>query len=51
MKLASLKGPTRDGSLLLVNENLTRAVSVLDIAPNHAIRTRTLAPGRGAIVE
>ena len=33
MKLASLKGPTRDGSLLLVNENLTRAVSVLDIAP------------------
>ncbi len=33
MKLASLKGPTRDGSLLLVNEALTRAVSVADIAP------------------
>ena len=33
MKLASLKGPTRDGSLLLVNENLTRAVAVADIAP------------------
>ena len=33
MKLASLKGPTRDGTLLLVNENLTRAVAVADIAP------------------
>ncbi len=33
MKLASLKGPTRDGTLLLVDENLTRAVAVIDIAP------------------
>ena len=33
MKLASLKGPTRDGTLLLVNENLSRAVAVPDIAP------------------
>lgn len=33
MKLASLKGPTRDGTLLLVNENLSRAVAVADIAP------------------
>ncbi|MBL8524010.1 MAG: fumarylacetoacetate hydrolase family protein [Betaproteobacteria bacterium] len=33
MKLASLKGPTRDGTLLLVDENLTRAVAVPDIAP------------------
>ena len=33
MKLASLKGPTRDGTLLLVDEGLTRAVAVADIAP------------------
>ena len=33
MKLATLRGPTRDGTLLLVDENLSRAVSVLDIAP------------------
>ena len=33
MKLASLKGPTRDGTLLLVDENLSRAVEVTDIAP------------------
>ena len=33
MKLASLKGPTPDGSLLLVDENLTHAVAVTDIAP------------------
>ena len=33
MKLASLKGPTRDGTLLLVNEALTRAIAVPDIAP------------------
>ena len=33
MKLASLKGPTRDGTLLLVNESLTHAVAVTDIAP------------------
>lgn len=33
MKLASLKGPTRDGTLLLVDENLSRAVAVADIAP------------------
>ena len=33
MKLASLKGPTRDGTLLLVDENLSRAVAVTDIAP------------------
>ena len=33
MKFATLKTQSRDGSLLLVDENLTRAVSVLDIAP------------------
>ncbi len=33
MKLASLKGPTRDGTLLLVDEDLSRAVAVQDIAP------------------
>ena len=33
MKLASLKGPTRDGTLLLVNASLTHAVAVADIAP------------------
>jgi fumarylacetoacetate (FAA) hydrolase len=33
MKFASLKGPGRDGTLLLVDEDLTRAVNVADIAP------------------
>ncbi|MGB8338880.1 MAG: fumarylacetoacetate hydrolase family protein [Burkholderiales bacterium] len=33
MKLASLKGPTRDGTLLLVDASLARAVSVENIAP------------------
>jgi len=33
VKLASLKGPTRDGTLLLVNGDLRRAVAVPDIAP------------------
>jgi fumarylacetoacetate (FAA) hydrolase len=33
MKLASLKGPTRDGTLLLVNPSLTRAVEASGIAP------------------
>jgi fumarylacetoacetate (FAA) hydrolase len=33
MKLASLKGPTRDGTLLLVNSDLTRAVNTDGIAP------------------
>jgi fumarylacetoacetate (FAA) hydrolase len=33
MKLASLKGPGRDGTLLLVNSNLTRAVNTDGIAP------------------
>jgi fumarylacetoacetate (FAA) hydrolase len=33
MKLASLKGPTRDGTLLLVNSGLTRAVNTDGIAP------------------
>ncbi len=33
MKLASLKGPTRDGTLLLVNGDLTRAVEASGIAP------------------
>ncbi|HSS26513.1 MAG TPA: fumarylacetoacetate hydrolase family protein [Usitatibacter sp.] len=33
MKLASLKGPTRDGTLLVVNRDLTRAVAAGDIAP------------------
>ena len=39
MKLASLKGPTRDGTLLLVNGDLTRAVEASGIAPTmqHAI--------------
>ena len=33
MKLASLKGPTRDGTLLVVNSNLTLAVNADGIAP------------------
>ncbi len=33
VKLASLKGPTRDGTLLLVNSELTRAVNTDGIAP------------------
>jgi fumarylacetoacetate (FAA) hydrolase len=33
MKLASLKGPTRDGTLLVVNRALTRAVKADGIAP------------------
>jgi len=33
MKLASLKGPTRDGRLVLVNRDLTQAVVVPAIAP------------------
>ena len=33
MKLASLKGPTRDGTLLLVDVNLSHAVAITDIAP------------------
>lgn len=33
MKLASLKGPTRDGTFLLVNRDLTRAVKAGGIAP------------------
>jgi fumarylacetoacetate (FAA) hydrolase len=39
MKFASLKGPGRDGSLLLVNAGLTHAVAVADIAPTlqHAL--------------
>jgi fumarylacetoacetate (FAA) hydrolase len=39
VKLASLKGPTRDGTLVLVNRALTRAVSVGGIAPTmqHAL--------------
>ncbi len=32
MKLASLKGPGRDGSLIVVNADLTRAVAVPEIA-------------------
>jgi fumarylacetoacetate (FAA) hydrolase len=39
MKLASLKGPGRDGTLVLVNRGLTRAVSAEGIAPTmqHAL--------------
>jgi fumarylacetoacetate (FAA) hydrolase len=39
MKLGSLKGPTRDGTLILVNRALTRAVSAQGIAPTlqHAL--------------
>ncbi|HUL94358.1 MAG TPA: fumarylacetoacetate hydrolase family protein [Usitatibacter sp.] len=39
MKLASLKGPTRDGTLVVVNRDLTRAVEVGEVAPTmqHAI--------------
>jgi fumarylacetoacetate (FAA) hydrolase len=39
MKLASLKGPTRDGTLLIVNRDLTRAVKAEGIAPTmqHAL--------------
>ena len=33
MKLASLKGPTRDGTLVVVNRALTRAVAANAIAP------------------
>jgi fumarylacetoacetate (FAA) hydrolase len=33
MKFASLRGPTRDGTLCLVNPDLTQAVQVTDIAP------------------
>ena len=33
MKLGSLKGPTRDGTLILVDRALTRAVSAQGIAP------------------
>lgn len=33
MKLASLKGPTRDGTLVLVNADLSRAVKADGIAP------------------
>lgn len=33
MKLASLKGPTRDGTLLIVNRDLSRAVKAEGIAP------------------
>jgi fumarylacetoacetate (FAA) hydrolase len=33
MKLASLKGPTRDGTLLIVDRDLTRAVKAEGIAP------------------
>lgn len=33
MKLASLKGPTRDGTLVIVNSDLSRAVSAEGIAP------------------
>lgn len=39
MKLASLKGPTRDGTLLVVSRDLARAVRVEKIAPTmqHAL--------------
>ncbi|CAM2862186.1 fumarylacetoacetate hydrolase family protein [Legionella worsleiensis] len=34
MKLASLKSPSRDGALCVVNRSLTTAIQVPDIAPN-----------------
>jgi fumarylacetoacetate (FAA) hydrolase len=39
MKLASLKGPARDGTLVVVNRGLTRAVAVAGISPTlqHAL--------------
>ena len=39
MKLASLKGPSRDGTLILVNADLSRAVQADGIAPTlqHAL--------------
>jgi fumarylacetoacetate (FAA) hydrolase len=39
MKLASLKGPTRDGTLVVVNRDLTQAVKAEGIAPTmqHAL--------------
>lgn len=39
MKLASLKGPTRDGTLLVVNRDLTRAIRATGVAPTlqHAL--------------
>ena len=33
MKLASLKGPSRDGTLVVVNRDLTRAARVDSLAP------------------
>lgn len=39
MKLASLKGPTRDGTLVIVNRDLSRAVAATGISPTlqHAL--------------
>ena len=39
MKLASLKGPSRDGTLVVVNRALTRAVKAGAVAPTmqHAL--------------
>ena len=39
MKLASLKGPSRDGTLVVVSRDLARAVKVASIAPTmqHAV--------------
>ncbi|HEY4997821.1 MAG TPA: fumarylacetoacetate hydrolase family protein, partial [Usitatibacter sp.] len=34
MKLATLKGPTRDGTLVVVNRGLTHAVKASGVAPN-----------------
>jgi fumarylacetoacetate (FAA) hydrolase len=48
MKLASLKGPTRDGTLLVVNRDLTRAVKAGAIAPTmqYAIENWASVEGR-----
>jgi fumarylacetoacetate (FAA) hydrolase len=48
MKLASLKGPTRDGTLVVVDRDLARAVAVPGIAPTmqHALENWDRVHGR-----
>jgi fumarylacetoacetate (FAA) hydrolase len=51
MKLASLKGPTRDGTLLLVNSNLTRAVRADGIAPTLQFALENWASLHGKLLD
>ena len=48
MKLASLKGPTRDGTLVVVNRDLSLAVAAAGIAPTlqHALENWEAVRGR-----